>query len=158
MSRDFQRKGAPRADVGRRSLLRLLVEGSRELEGRLYEGLRAAGYGDVRPAHYAVFRYLEDDGSRVTELAEVAGMTKQSMGELVAYLEERGYIERRPDPRDGRAKIVVLTEKGQRGIEAAAERIAEIEAELARWMGRERLEGLIGSLADLTAVLDRRRT
>lgn len=158
MSRDLQRKGAPRADVGRRSLLRLLVEGSRALEGRLYEGLRAAGYGDVRPAHYAVFRYLEDDGSRVTELAEVAGMTKQSMGELVAYLEERGYIERRPDPRDGRAKIVVLTEKGQRGIEAAAERIAEIEAELARWMGKERLEGLIGSLADLTAVLDRRRT
>ncbi len=158
MSRDLQRKGAPRADVGRRSLLRLLVEGSRALEGRLYEELRAAGYGDVRPAHYAVFRYLEDDGSRVTELAEVAGMTKQSMGELVAYLEERGYIERRPDPRDGRAKIVVLTEKGQRGIEAAAERIAEIEAELARWMGRERLEGLIGSLADLTAVLDRRRT
>jgi DNA-binding MarR family transcriptional regulator len=158
MSRDLQRKGAPRADVGRRSLLRLLVEGSRALEGRLYEGLRAAGYGDVRPAHYAVFRYLEDDGSRVTELAEVAGMTKQSMGELVAYLEERGYIERHPDPRDGRAKIVVLTEKGQRGIEAAAERIAEIEAELARWMGKERLEGLIGSLADLTAVLDRRRT
>ena len=158
MSMDLQRKGAPRADVGRRSLLRLLVEGSRALEGRLYEGLRAAGYGDVRPAHYAVFRYLEDDGSRVTELAEVAGMTKQSMGELVVYLEERGYIERRPDPRDGRAKIVVLTEKGQRGIEASAERIAEIEAELARWMGKERLEGLIGSLADLTAVLDRRMT
>ncbi len=144
--------------MGRRSLLRLLVEGSRALEGRLYEELRAAGYGDVRPAHYAVFRYLEDDGSRVTELAEVAGMTKQSMGELVAYLEERGYIERRPDPRDGRAKIVVLTEKGQRAIEAAAERIAEIEAELARGMGKERLERLIGSLADLTAVLDRRRT
>jgi hypothetical protein len=101
MSRDLQRKGAPRADVGWRSLLRLLVEGSRALEGRLYEGLRVSGYGDVRPAHYAVFRYLEDDGSRVTELAEVAGMTKQSMGELVAYLEERGYIERRPGAMDG---------------------------------------------------------
>ena len=67
--------------------MRLLVEGSRALEVRLYEGLRAAGYGDVRPAHYAVFRYLEKGGSRVTELAEAAGMTKQSMGELVAYLE-----------------------------------------------------------------------
>ena len=42
--------------------MRLLVEGSRALEGRLYEGLRAAGYGDVRPAHYAVFRYLEEGG------------------------------------------------------------------------------------------------
>jgi DNA-binding MarR family transcriptional regulator len=134
-------------------LLRLLVEGSRALEGLLHEGLREGGYGDVRPAHYAIFRYLKDEGSRVTELAEAAGMTKQSMGELVAYLEERGYVERRPDPRDGRAKIVVSTEKGRRGIEVAAERIAEIEAELVGRMGNERLEELIGSLVKLTAIL-----
>jgi DNA-binding MarR family transcriptional regulator len=89
----------------------------------------------------------------VTELAEVAGMTKQSMGELIAYLEERGYVERRPDPRDGRAKIVMLTEKGRRGIEAASERLAEIEAELAGWMGSERLEELIALLANLRAIL-----
>ena len=137
----------------RRSLLRLMVEGSRALEGTLHEGLREAGYGDVRPAHYAVFRYLEPEGSRVTELAEAAGMTKQSMGELVGHLERCGYVERRTDPRDGRAKIVVPTEKGRRGIEAAAERIAEIEAELAGRMGNERLEALAGSLAELTAIL-----
>ena len=130
-----------------------MVEGSRALEGLLHEGLSDAGYGDVRPAHYAVFRYLKDEGSRVTELAEAAGMTKQSMGELVDHLERRGYVERRPDPRDGRAKIVVPTEKGRRGIEAAAERIAEIEAELAGRMGKEGLEELIGSLAELRAIL-----
>jgi MarR family transcriptional regulator, temperature-dependent positive regulator of motility len=151
---DYERKAVSRADGGRRSLLRLLVEGSRAMEGRLYEGLRAAGYGDVRPAHYAIFRYLEDEGSRVTELAEAAGMTKQSMGELVDHLERRGYVERCPDPRDGRAKIVVLTAKGRRGIEAAAELIAEIEGELARWMGKERLEVLTGSLADLRAFFE----
>jgi MarR family transcriptional regulator, temperature-dependent positive regulator of motility len=151
---DYERKAVSRADGGRRSLLRLLVEGSRAMEGRLYEGLRAAGYGHVRPAHYAIFRYLEDEGSRVTELAEAAGMTKQSMGELVDHLERRGYVERCPDPRDGRAKIVVLTAKGRRGIEAAAELIAEIEGELARWMGKERLEELTGSLADLRAFFE----
>lgn len=141
------------ANGGRRSLLRLMVEGSRALEGTLHEGLREAGYGDVRPAHYAVFRYLGLEGSRVTELAEAAGMTKQSMGELVDHLERCGYVERRTDPRDGRAKIVVPTEKGRKGIEAAAERIAEIEAELAGRMGNERLEALAGSLAELTAIL-----
>jgi MarR family transcriptional regulator, temperature-dependent positive regulator of motility len=151
--RDLDKKDASSAGRGRRSLLRLMVEGSRALEGFLHEGLREAGYGDVRPAHYAVFRYMKDEGSRVTELAEAAGMTKQSMGELVAYLEERAYVERRPDPRDRRAKIVVSTEKGQQGIEAAAERIAEIEAELAGRMGKERLEELISSLAELTAIL-----
>jgi DNA-binding MarR family transcriptional regulator len=63
-------------------------------------------------------------------------------------------VERCPDPRDGRAKIVVLTAKGRRGIEAAAELIAEIEGELARWMGKERLEELTGSLADLRAFFE----
>jgi DNA-binding MarR family transcriptional regulator len=142
-----------RVDAGRRSLLRLMIEGSRALEEHLHEGLREAGYGDVRPAHYAVFRYLGPEGSRVTELAEAAGMTKQSMGELVDYLEQCRYVERRADPRDRRAKMVVPTEKGRRGIEAAAERIAEIEAELARRMGNERLEELVGSLAELVTFL-----
>jgi DNA-binding MarR family transcriptional regulator len=96
---------------------------------------------------------MGEEGSRVTELAEEAGMTKQSMGELVDYLEERGYVERHPDPRDGRAKIVVLTEKRRRGIDAAAKGLAEIETELAGQVGKERLEELIGLLVNLRAIL-----
>ena len=123
------------------------------MERQLYEGLAAAGFEDVRPAHYAVFRFLRPEGSRVTELAEEARMTKQSMGELVAYLERRGYVERLPDPRDGRARIVVWTEAGRRWTEAAAERLGEIEDALAeRVGGQERLEELAGSLEDLLAL------
>ena len=135
------------------SLLRLLVEGTRAVEGRLQEGLRAAGYGDVRPAHYAVFRYLEPQGSRVTELAEAAGVTRQSMGELVDHLERGGYVERRPDPRDRRARIVVPTEAGRRGIGVAVELVAGVEEALAERMGEERLEGLAGALEELAALL-----
>ena len=134
-------------------MLRLLVEGSRALEGHLHEGLRAEGYGDVRPAHYAVFRYLKPGGSRVTELAEEAGMTQQSMGELVAHLERRGYVERRPDPRDGRAKIVLLTEVGWRFVDAVTGRVAAMEAVLAERMGGERVEDLAASLEELWALL-----
>jgi DNA-binding MarR family transcriptional regulator len=154
MSREDERSDASATNRGRRSLLRLLVEGSRALEGRLHEGLRAAGYGDLRPAHYAVFRYLKDEGSRVTELAEAAGMTKQSMGELVTHLEEGGYVLRRPDPRDGRARIVSLTEAGRRGIGTAAGRLAEIEDDLRERMGEESLERLTGLLAELTILLE----
>ena len=130
------------------------MQASGGVEWRLHEGLRAAGYGDVRPAHYAVFRLLGPGGARVTELAEARGMTKQSMGELVAYLEGRGYVERRPDPRDRRAKIVVPTERGRRGTAAAAGLLEGIEGDLARRMGGERLEKLAGSLEELAAILD----
>jgi DNA-binding MarR family transcriptional regulator len=82
-------------------------------------------------------------------------MTKQSMGELVAYLERRGYVERLPDPRDGRAKIVVWAESGMRWAEAAAERLREIEDALAERMGgQERLEELADSLEELRVLSD----
>jgi DNA-binding MarR family transcriptional regulator len=142
-----------RSGRDRYSVPRLLGEGFRSLDRHLHEGMVEAGFGDVRPAHYAVFRYLKPEGSRVTELAEEAGMTKQSMGELVIYLEQRGYVERLPDPRDGRAKLVVLTEAGLRWVEAAVERVGEIEDALAERMGgQERLEELADSLDELMVL------
>ena len=151
MSSFSPRRYRPRSGKDRYSLPRLLAENFRSLDRHLHEGMVAAGFGDVRPAHYAVFRYIErGGGSRVTELAQEARMTKQSMGELVAYLERRGYVERLPDPRDGRAKIVVLAEAGQRWVEAAVERVGEIEDALAERMGgQERLEELADSLEEL---------
>lgn len=137
----------PRSGRDRYSLPRLLGEAFRSVERHVYEGTAAAGFGDVRLAHYEVFRHLKREGSRVTELAEEARMTKQSMGELVIYLERRGYVERLPDPHDGRAKIVVLTEAGLQFIEAGVERVWEVEDALAERMGgQERLEELADSL------------
>jgi DNA-binding MarR family transcriptional regulator len=121
--------------------------------GSFTRGWWPAGFGGVRPANYAVFRFLKPGGSRVAVLAEEARMTKQSMGELVAYLERRGYVERLPNPRDGQARIVVWREAGLRWAEAAAERPGEIEDALAeRLGGQERLEELAGSLEGLKAL------
>ncbi len=153
MSRVTPRNYVPRSGRERYSVPRLLAESFRVLDRHLHEGMVEAGFGEVRPAHYAVFRYLKPEGSRVTELAEEARMTKQSMGELVIYLEQRGYVERLPDPRDGRAKLVVLTEAGLRWVEAAVERVGEIEDALAERMGgQERLEELADSLDELMAL------
>src|SRR5438034_9226204 len=74
--------------------------------------LAASGYADIRPTHGCVFRFVRDDGMRLTELASLAGMTKQSVGELVDDLVELGYVERIPDPADRRAKLICLTERG----------------------------------------------
>ena len=60
--------------------------------------LEQLGFDDVRPAHMAIFQNLGPEGARIGELAERAKLTNQSVGYLVDYLEEHGYVERRPDP------------------------------------------------------------
>ena len=79
---------------------------------RIAEGLAEAGFDDVRPAHTTVFQHIKAEGSRLSELAERAQITKQSMGYLVDYLEEHRYVERRADPSDRRASLIFLTEWG----------------------------------------------
>lgn len=91
----------------------------------------AVEHPDVRRAHGPVFEMLDPGGSRVADLARRARMSRQAMGELVDDLERLGYVARRADPSDGRAKLVVLTEKGQ---SAAAQGIAAVVDLEARWV------------------------
>jgi DNA-binding MarR family transcriptional regulator len=113
----------------------------------LIERLRAAGYDDMTAAHHPVFENIDPAGTRLTTLATRAGMTHQSMGELVAVLEQRGYLERVPDPSDGRARLVRLTDHGRDAVRQAVREIEEIEA---GW--QRRLTGA-GLDADLRQVL-----
>lgn len=106
-----------------------------EMVARVSEGLSQAGFDDVRPAHTAVFQHIKAGGSRLSELAESAQLTKQSMGYLVDYLAERGYVERRPDPTDRRAALICLTERGWDEVRAALGIIAELEKNWERRLG-----------------------
>ena len=125
------------------------------LATRLYGRLAAKGHPDIRPAHSAVLRHLAPEGSRLTDLATAAGMTKQSMAYLVGYLEERGYLGLKPDPADGRARLVRLTARGQRLMDTLLALSAEIEAEAASQLGRDRIDALRQTLTDLNALFDR---
>jgi DNA-binding MarR family transcriptional regulator len=120
-----------------------------EIVGRIAEGLAEAGFDDIRPAHTAVFQHIKADGSRLSELAERAQLTKQSMGYLVDYLEERGYVERRADPTDRRASLIFLTERGWAEVREALSIIAGIEREWARQLGKRRMEQLRELLTEL---------
>lgn len=121
---------------------------------RIAAGLAAVGYTDLRPAHFAVFQQMRPQGRRLTELAELAQMTKQSMGFLVDYLEARGYLERKPDPLDRRAKIVCYTDKGQDVEKQAREIIQRIESEWAQAVGEERFQQFRQTLQDIIAHLE----
>ncbi len=120
----------------------LLLAAFRSVVDELLARLAADGYDDLRSTHSRVFEQLRDEGVRVSELAEWSQMTHQSMSELVAYLEGRGYVERVPDPTDARAKLVQLTAKGHELSRAAAEHMAAIEARWRGVLGERRMRAL----------------
>lgn len=113
------------------------------------------GHGEIRPAHSAVFQFLDDDGTTVSVLAERAGITKQAMAELVVHLEERGYVTRRPDPADRRAKLVLPTERGREVIDLAQAFVPEVESRLVTMIGADRLAALSDDLETILSGVRR---
>jgi DNA-binding MarR family transcriptional regulator len=108
----------------------------------------------IRPAHLQVFGSIKAEGSRLTDLAESAGLSLSAMAELVDSLEALGYLERRPDPADGRAKLVTLTEPGRAAINQGRRLIAGIEADWGEAIGEKRFAELCDSLQALLDELD----
>ncbi|MBF6174186.1 MarR family winged helix-turn-helix transcriptional regulator [Nocardia blacklockiae] len=119
-----------------------------ELHSRLAE----EGFSAIQPRHGVVFRFIDDAGARLTDLAERSGVTKQSVGEAVAELEQLGFVERAADAVDRRVKIIRLTRRG-RAARAASERIlAEIETRRAHLVGAENLAALRHTLERIIAA------
>jgi DNA-binding MarR family transcriptional regulator len=131
----------------------LLREPFRAMSAELHARLDAAGHGAVRPAHGAAMQFLDDDGTRVTALAERAQMTKQSMAELVVHLERHGYVERVPDPADRRAKLVRATPRGREVYAIARALVDEITARVEARLGARRMAELRNLLEELNAAL-----
>ena len=118
---------------------------------QIVDGVVGAGYPQ-KPKHSAVFAQIDPAGSRLTQLAARANMTPQAMGELVDELEELGYVVRRPDPSDRRAKLIVLTERGHQCVTAGGESIDGIEQRLTELLGTEghrRLRALLARLLEM---------
>ena len=144
MSSDF-------AHTDRVPMIRLLDAAFDEFSEQLASRVLAAGYTDIRPGHGCVFGNIDPDGSRLTDLADRAGMTKQSVGEVTSDLEQRGYVERVPDPADGRAKIIRLTNRGREAQAIGRGLIEDIERDWAERFGSEQVAALRAALEAITA-------
>lgn len=138
----------------RRMLGALLRIPFQAIVSEIYRDLRAAGYTDLRPAHFTVFQHIVPEGSRPTELAEQAQITKQSMGYLVDFLEDHGYVERMPDPDDRRARVVRLTARGWEVDRAARATVKRLEGEWAGCLGEEGFIQLRRSLEELVGSIE----
>jgi DNA-binding MarR family transcriptional regulator len=133
----------------------LLVNLGRLFRAELAErGATMEGVAGIRPAHLQVFGTIKANGTRLTDLAAWSNMSLSSMAELVDDLERLGYLERRPDPDDGRAKLVSLTDIGWQAIRQGRDVIESIEADWGRRLGEQRFESLCQSLQALIDALD----
>ena len=127
---------------------------NRELERRALDAVEAAGITDITLAQARVAARISPHGSRVSDLAAQARVTKQSAAFLVEQLEAAGYVERVPDPTDGRARLVRLTTRARRVAEVADAEVERVLAEWADHVGEERLRQVHETLRDLREITD----
>jgi DNA-binding MarR family transcriptional regulator len=126
----------------------------RHLEQRVITALHEQGHSDFTLAQARVAARIARDGTRLTDLAAGAQVTKQTAGFLVDQLEAAGYVERRPDPADGRARLVVLSRRG-RAVQRKARAVEDqVEAEWAAHLGPRRTAALKDALVRLREVTD----
>ena len=143
------------ADLRDHTITVLISIADRILYDAIFEDVAEAGFEDIRRAHGRVFEAIDPAGSRVTDMAERLRMTKQAMGQLVDHLELGGYAERKPDPDDGRAKLVVLTEKGRRVARTAITATNRLERRWADHLGPRRAREFRRALEDVVAEFGR---
>jgi DNA-binding MarR family transcriptional regulator len=115
--------------------------------------LREAGFDDIRSAAANVFPFVPPDGITISGLAELAGVRKQTMAQAVDQLERTGYVERRPNPRDRRSRLVFLTRRGASVTPVTHAAAARVEERWAELTSPEELEALRASLLRLLTEL-----
>src|SRR5690606_5434 len=115
---------------------RLLNDAIGRFESRILRQMETAGYQGFSLSHITVTRNLDLAGTRATELARRANITKQSMSELIAQLETSGIVERRPDPADGRAKIVYFSKAGLSWLDAFRSALHDAEQDMEKELGK----------------------
>lgn len=128
--------GGQQRDPGQINTIALLGRAYSRLGFQIVDGVVGAGFPQ-KPRHSAVFAQIRPEGSRLSDLARGANMTPQSMGEIVDELEELGYVERRPDPSDRRAKLVTLTARGRECVAAGEQTIRGLESDIDAVLGAD---------------------
>jgi DNA-binding MarR family transcriptional regulator len=122
------------------------------IRSRMLAALHDAGFTDIVPAHFAVFRYPPPEGRRPSDVAADAGMTRQAMGYLLGQLEQLDYLTRTDDPEDQRSKRINLTERGYAAAQTIRQAVREIEADLKTELGPAQFAELRQLLVKLNAT------
>lgn len=125
---------------------------SQALSRRVVEAMHAQGFTDFRQAYNPVFQWCKPEGSRLSELADMSGVTKSAMTQLVDVLVRLGYVERVPDPHDGRATLIRRTERGWAVNRVAGQTVETIQQEWTSELGPDTFAILLQALRHLTRI------
>ena len=131
------------------ALLRMPLE---TVRGRMLQRLHESGFDDIEAAHLVVLQYPGPQGKRPSDLAAELQISKQALNYLLGELERLGYLERVPDPDDGRSKRIAITPRGMAIIPVIREAVGEIEAAWAKQLGRKRFAELRNLLLELNGL------
>ena len=142
---------APESEIDRPPLPigALLRFGLDEIRGRIHSAVLGAGFEDVRPAQVTLFRWPGPEGRRPSDVAADARISRQRVNDLLRDLELNGYLALEPDPSDGRARIIRLTDRGRRLHRIAIGEHEAIEREWEEELGARRYAELRSALAEL---------
>jgi len=119
------------------------------VQSHVLERLHARGFADFDASYLIVVQYPGPQGERPSDLAARLRMSKQALNHLLGQLEQRGYLERRPDPDDKRSKRIALTARGTKAATTIREAVAEMEEQWVEQLGPERFDQLRELLRDL---------
>lgn len=133
----------------------LMFIASRAAADRIFGVVHDAGFTELTIAQSRLLMGVDPDGTRLSVLADRAQIAKQTATALVDKLERAGYVERAPDPSDGRARLVRLTLRAQAALPIARAEEARIEAEWEELLGSQRMAQLRDALTALREVTDR---
>ena len=134
-------------------LATLMFVSYRSMDERVQRAMREAGY-DVTVAQSRLAQRIADEGSRLTELADRAQVTKQTASLLVAALEREGLVERVPDPSDGRARLIRMSARGREAAAQAMQVVIGVEREWTEHLGPELAGQLREGLVRLREITD----
>ncbi len=148
----MSRADLPRLD--RKPFIALVDRANRALQADMVRTGHRRGHPELKPAHNAVFGTLSADGSRAADMAVRAGITRQSMGEIIRDMVALGILEMRPDPEDGRAKLVTYSEHGRWVAGDGYRRLKELETRFAEEFGEQDYETARQVLARIAELLD----
>jgi DNA-binding MarR family transcriptional regulator len=134
-------------------LISLVDKSARTLRADMLRNAHARGYAELQPAHNAVFATLPPEGARAADMATRAGITRQSMGEVIRDMVGLGLLETVPDPVDRRAKIVRFTDYGLGVAQAGYEHIIDVERVLREGLGDADVDATRRVLAGIIEML-----